>query len=464
MKKIFYTFIYFLIIFFITIFGTLYNGVYLDNKIYKSILSKYERLNEISNALLKVVDEGKVYDLIAKFKETRHQDGLSEALNSPMRLINEIENKRLEEGFILTKDKKRLNYFVHKFSKTNKEILGSDNERPFASIDFIDDKIIIVTGLGKILISEKLNEKNLEKNIKNIKFREIKNNLSNFKIDSKWNYERNFVKDILIDGDILYVFISHKEIKNDGDYFTYKIFKSDFSEKNLIFKEFFFAKKDLRPEGDLLHAAGKMINFDKKNLLITSPDFGYPNLAQDKKSLFGKILKINKITGNYKIFSSGHRNPQGLFLDKDNKIILSTEHGPDGGDEINIIKESKNYGWPIASYGTGPGTIKTSNHLKYGFEEPSFHFNFINCGMSDLIKIPKGLISEDENTYLLSCLSGGGLRYGKSLYHLSLKNEKLIKIQKIFINDRIRDIKLYNNKLIVLVLENSQNLGFIYKS
>ena len=139
----------------------------------------------------------------------------------------------------------------------------------------------------------------------------------------------------------MYLFISHKEVKNDGDYFTYKIFKSYFSEKNLIFKEFFFAKKDLRPEGDLLHAAGRMINYDSKNLLVTSPDFGYPNLAQDKKSLFGKILKINKITGKYEIFSSGHRNPQGLFYDKDKDIILSTEHGPDGGDEINIIKEGK---------------------------------------------------------------------------------------------------------------------------
>lgn len=464
MKRISFIIIFLFFISFLIILLLLRNGVYFENKIYKSLLEKYERSYEISNALLKVIDEEKVYDLIAKFNETRHQDGLSEALNSPMRLINEIENKRLKEGFILTKDKKKLNYFVHKFSEINKEILGLDNERPFASIDFIDDKIIIVTGLGKILISEKLSEKNLERNIKNIKFKEIKNNLSNFEIDSKWNYERNFVKDSLIDGNDLYLFISHKEIKNDGDYFTYKIFKSVFSEKNLIFKEFFFAKKDLRPEGDLLHAAGRIINYDSKNLLVTSPDFGYPNLAQDKKSLFGKILKINKITGNYEIFSTGHRNPQGLFYDKDKDIILSTEHGPDGGDEINIIKEGKNYGWPIASYGTGPDTIKTSNHLKYDFEEPSFHFNFINCGMSDLIKIPKGLISEDENTYLLSCLSGGGLRYGKSLYHLKLKKEKLIKIQKIFINDRIRDIKLYRNQLIVLVLENSKSLGFIYKS
>ena len=92
----------------------LHNGVYSENKIYKSLLEKYERLNETSNALLKVVDEGKSYDLIKKFKETNQQDGFSEALNSPMRLINEIESKRLEEGFILTKNKTKLNFFVHK--------------------------------------------------------------------------------------------------------------------------------------------------------------------------------------------------------------------------------------------------------------------------------------------------------------------------------------------------------------
>ena len=149
-------------IFFIScliIFFLLHNGIYFENKIYKSLLEKYERSNEISNALLKVIDEKKVYDLIEKFKVAKQKDGFSEALNSPINLLNEIESKRLKDGFILTKDNKKLNYFVHKFSEINKEILGSDNERPFASIDFIDDKIIIVTGLGKTLISEKLSEK-----------------------------------------------------------------------------------------------------------------------------------------------------------------------------------------------------------------------------------------------------------------------------------------------------------------
>ena len=73
-------------------------------------------------------------------------------------------------------------------------------------------------------------------------------------------------------------------------------------------------------------------------------------------SINGKILKINIKDTSYEIISMGHRNPQGLYYDKQNNFLVETEHGPSGGDEINIIKLSKNleennYGWPLASYG-----------------------------------------------------------------------------------------------------------------
>lgn len=465
MKKKIYVLLFILTFFFSILFMILYNGVYFENKIYKSILEKYERTSEIVSTLPPLLDEKNLTSIINEFQKTKSEKGLSEALSAPILMLNKIESKRLEKGYILSNSKK-LNFFKHSFKDSNKKFLGGESERPFGSINFIDGKIMFITGLGKIFISNEVDQNYIKKSLDGLNFELIKNNLDNFKIPSKWGYERNFVKDGLIDKNDLYLFITHKVVTNVTDHFTYKILKADLSKKNLIFKEFFFARDDLRPEADLLHSAGRIINFDENNLLITSPDFGYPKLAQNKKSLFGKIIKINKITKNYKIFSSGHRNPQGLFLDKDNGIVLATEHGPDGGDEVNIIKEGKNYGWPIASYGTegGEDMIKTSNHLKYGFAEPAFHFNFVNCGMSNLIKVPQGLIDNNKNSYLLSCLSGGGLRYGKALYHLGLdlKKDKLVKLQKIFINDRIRDIKLLKDKLIVLVLEDSKSLGFIY--
>ena len=63
-----------------------------------------------------------------------------------------------------------------------------------------------------------------------------------------------------------------------------------------------------------------------------------------------------------KIFTSGHRNPQGLT--KINDSFFSVEHGPQGGDELNKIIKSKNYGWPLVSYGT-----------QYYYDEDSLFFN-----------------------------------------------------------------------------------------
>ena len=58
--------------------------------------------------------------------------------------------------------------------------------------------------------------------------------------------------------------------------------------------------------------------------------------AQDNVKHFGKIILINKLTKDWSIVSKGYRNVQGLLYDNDNKLIISTEHGPKGGDEINI--------------------------------------------------------------------------------------------------------------------------------
>ena len=70
----------------------------------------------------------------------------------------------------------------------------------------------------------------------------------------------------------------------------------------------------------------------------------------------------------------GHRKPQGLA--KIDERLFSTEHGPRGGDEVNLIYKNNNYGWPISSYGTNyddasylTKTYKY-NHEKYGFTEP----------------------------------------------------------------------------------------------
>jgi glucose/arabinose dehydrogenase len=72
-------------------------------------------------------------------------------------------------------------------------------------------------------------------------------------------------------------------------------------------------------------------------------------------NLDGSVPDDNPFSTNKKardeIWSYGHRNPQGLQFDNDKKVLWSIEHGPRGGDEINLIQKGKNYGWPVVSHG-----------------------------------------------------------------------------------------------------------------
>ena len=82
---------------------------------------------------------------------------------------------------------------------------------------------------------------------------------------------------------------------------------------------------------------------------------------------------MNKPDHKPEIFSYGHRNPQGLAFHPETGVLWETEHGPQGGDEVNIVQAGKNYGWPVASYGReyAPNGAKVSTVTsKEGIEEP----------------------------------------------------------------------------------------------
>jgi aldose sugar dehydrogenase len=121
-------------------------------------------------------------------------------------------------------------------------------------------------------------------------------------------------------------------------------------------------------------------------LYMTIGERGDRNRAQNTNSHGGKILRLkedgtvppdNPFVGKqgYKpeIYSYGHRNPQGLAFHPTTGVLWETEHGPQGGDELNIIQPGKNYGWPVASYGReyAPNGVIVSEHpSREGIEEP----------------------------------------------------------------------------------------------
>jgi glucose/arabinose dehydrogenase len=112
------------------------------------------------------------------------------------------------------------------------------------------------------------------------------------------------------------------------------------------------------------HYGGRMVLHPDGSLLITSGDgFDYREQAQSLQSLLGKVLRIhtdgsiptdNPFTDDPRargeIFSYGHRNPQGIAIAREGTIWLH-EHGPRGGDELNVILPGRNYGWPAVTYG-----------------------------------------------------------------------------------------------------------------
>ena len=142
------------------------------------------------------------------------------------------------------------------------------------------------------------------------------------------------------------------------------------------------------------------------------------------------------------------------------KIIISSEHGPKGGDEINLINNNQNYGWPNASYGVSYNNKRTylKSHELNSYKEP-LHVFVPSIGVSELVYLGNSFNKYWDNNILLASLND------RSIYRLKFLNNnfnKLIYSEKIYIGERIRDIKYVKNKnLILLAMEDSGSLGII---
>ena len=138
---------------------------------------------------------------------------------------------------------------------------------------------------------------------------------------------------------------------------------------------------------DQCQPLGGRIELDKKNeiLFFTSKNNDYKSAYMPDQYLknneykFAMIGKLDLNSSKAEILSTGHRNPQGLLYTSDGYLI-ATEHGPSGGDEINLISQGNNYGWPTVSYGENyrygyeekDDLFFKKSHEDYNFEEPIF--------------------------------------------------------------------------------------------
>ena len=134
---------------------------------------------------------------------------------------------------------------------------------------------------------------------------------------------------------------------------TINVYKADLNFNKINF-ELFFETKEYWNDYNVF-SGGRLEKF-KDNKILFSVGFAKNYEApQNKKSLLGKIIAIDLTSRDYELVSFGHRNPQGLYFNEEKNIVINTEHGPKGGDEINFnfldLEEDKNFGWPRVSYG-----------------------------------------------------------------------------------------------------------------
>jgi glucose/arabinose dehydrogenase len=206
---------------------------------------------------------------------------------------------------------------------------------------------------------------------------------------------------------------------------------------------------------------GSRIAIDEKYIYFSIGDRGKQNDAQDKLLPSGKIHRIN-LDGSIpidnpfldekgnpsSIYCYGNRNPQGLAFDASGRL-WELEHGPKGGDELNIIEKGKNYGWPIITYGVNyNGTKITDITHKEGMEQPVWHWtpSIAVCGM----KIYKGEEFGSWNGNILVT----SLKF-EYLERVVVNDRKMVEREIIYEpGSRVRDVEIDPLGNIYVALEN----------
>ena len=363
----------------------------------------------------------------------------------------------------------------------------------YGGIATIGDDILYLSGDSDLFLLKKHNNKKIQFEFEQVFASRIDNKKKIFIENNEkivGNYAERFfgIKDILVDSFRDFknklLFASSLQYNESNDCYTVGVYYSEIINTDIFeiskWKNIFSTKKCLtvdlttNPKFAAASAGGRLIKIDEEHILLSIGDFyadgvNGPAMSQDLSNMFGKTIKINIKDLNYEIFSYGHRNPQGLFIDKNNNIF-STEHGPTYGDELNLIFQNNNYGWPIATYGTNykssdayvkdasdnkkewPLDITKNTHNS--FSKPLFSWGN-TIGISNLIVYENNYFSKWNKNLIASTL------VSKQLIRMVVdyKKKSIIYKENIKLDKRIRDIIEMNDGRIALLTDRGKKLN-----
>ena len=208
---------------------------------------------------------------------------------------------------------------------------------------------------------------------------------------------------------------------------------------------------------------GGRIAFDKDGMMYASIGDRGPTtepLSQDLSNHNGKIVRLfddgrvppdNPFVGRAgakpEIFSYGHRNPQGMTVNPETGAVWASEHGPMGGDEVNIIKPGANYGWPVVSYGRKyTGEIISEQPTRQGMESPRF-FWVPSIGISGMVFYTGDRFPAWKGQLLITAMSGRMIQRVRLMGRG--QNERELMLSEL--RQEIRDVRQGPDGLIYLV-------------
>ncbi len=224
---------------------------------------------------------------------------------------------------------------------------------------------------------------------------------------------------------------------------------------------------------------GSRLAFDADGyLFITVGDRQAPSsgdleahAAQDRAVHRGSIVRLNDdgsvptdnpFTGDpnvlSEIWSYGHRSPQGLAIDRETGAIWEGEHGPQGGDELNLVRSGGNYGWPVIGYGVnyGPGIPIHDTQQRDGMEQPQYFWvpSIATSGLT----VYRG----DAFPGWKGDIFVGGLA-GQQLVRLDMDGRTVVGEEMLIRGSRVRDVREGPDGYIYVATENRSGLSPIVR-
>ena len=220
----------------------------------------------------------------------------------------------------------------------------------------------------------------------------------------------------------------------------------------------------LLPKTNRGHHFGSRLVFDRQGyLFITTGDRGQRHRSQKLDDHAGSVIRlhddgripadnpfVNDATAYPEIFSYGHRNPQGAALHPVSGKLWIHEHGPQGGDELNIIDKGKNYGWPVISYGEEYGTDIPVGEgtAKPGMEQPLYYW-VPSIAPSGMMFYQGERFPQWQGNLFI-----GSLKF-RLLVRLELDGEKVVSEERLLRDElgRIRDVRMGPDGFIYLLTD-----------